>query len=113
MSTPALNVVIWLSVKPIIKLALPAAAGFALTRSDMFPVSGSRAASQIILNVTLPSLLFSKIVPSFNSTNISAFGPSDLPTSVVATVTLSAPFNGAEDSNLAIAYVAMYVAIAG
>ena len=30
----------------------------------------------------------------------------DLPTSVVATITLSAPFNGTEDSNLAIAYVA-------
>ena len=84
------------------QLVIPAAAGFFLARSGLFPVQGSRAASQvgpsgrshapdsalahaastsavsaaqIILNVTLPSLLFSKIIPSFTSDNISALGP--------------------------------------
>ncbi|SCZ89290.1 BZ3500_MvSof-1268-A1-R1_Chr1-1g01084 [Microbotryum saponariae] len=145
-TTPAINVLIWLAVKPIIKLALPSAAGYFLSRSGLFPVAGSRAASQIILNVTLPALMFAKIVPSFTSENVKAIGPiflvglvymglsflmgfiilqlcpspknfrygilaaaawsnwGDLPTSVVQTVCLSAPFAGQADADLAIAY---------
>ncbi|SGY61296.1 BQ5605_C007g04545 [Microbotryum silenes-dioicae] len=174
-TTPKINVLIWLAVKPIIKLALPSAAGYFLSRSGLFPVAGSRAASQIILNVTLPgssllqsvkhismpiltchialpihplpALMFAKIVPSFTSESVKAIGPiflvglvymgfsflmgfiilqlfpspknfrygilaaaawsnwGDLPTSVVQTVCLSAPFAGQADADLAIAYV--------
>lgn len=49
--------------------------GFLLSKTGLFPPAGSRAASQIILNVTLPSLLFAKIIPSFNSDNVKAIGP--------------------------------------
>jgi predicted permease len=40
----------------------------------MFPPVAARGASQIILNVTTPALLFSKIVPAFNTDNIRVFG---------------------------------------
>ncbi|KAI5481397.1 auxin efflux carrier transmembrane protein [Pseudohyphozyma bogoriensis] len=142
-TVPAVNVLIWLSVKPMIKIASPALAGFCLTRAGYFPVAASRGASQIILLITLPSLLFAKIVPSFTSDNINAMGPivlvamfyiimsfvfgliirwgilvasawsnwGDLPTAFVSTITLSAPFNGTEDSNLSIAYVAIFILV--
>ena len=54
---------------------IPAAAGFSLAKTGLFPPAGSRSASQIILNITLPSLLFSKVVPSFNQENVKAIGP--------------------------------------
>lgn len=108
----------------------------------------------IILNVTLPALLFSKIVPSFTPDNISALLPiivvaafyqgisfvfgtgvraftqtpqkfrygllsawtysnwGDLPTAVVQTITASAPFAGAVDTDLGIAYVAIFILVA-
>ncbi|GAA5954599.1 hypothetical protein JCM21900_006078 [Sporobolomyces salmonicolor] len=76
MSTiPGVRTLVWLSVKPLIKLVIPAAAGFSLSRHDLFPPAASRGASQVILNVTLPALLFSKIVPSFTSDNVAAIGP--------------------------------------
>ncbi|ORY75966.1 auxin efflux carrier [Leucosporidium creatinivorum] len=150
-ATPAINTIIWLSVKPLIKLVISAGAGFFLARSGLFPTAGSRSASQIILNVTLPSLLFSKIIPSFNSENVKAIGPiflvgivymlvsalfgvlirialptprnfrwgllasaiwanwGDVPTSIVQSVCLSAPFAGQADADLAVAYVSIFI----
>ncbi|BGP34061.1 Protein M3 [Rhodotorula toruloides] len=152
-SIPSTNVLIWLSVKPLIKLVIPAGLGFWLTRAGLFPVPASRGASVLILNVFLPNLLFSKIVPSITPENAKAIGPiflvgfvyiiislllgvlvrvtfrtprnfrwgilaaatwsnwGDLPTSVVQTVCASAPFAGVQDSNLAIAYVAIFILI--
>ncbi|PRQ74237.1 Auxin efflux carrier [Rhodotorula toruloides] len=152
-SIPSTNVLIWLSVKPLIKLVIPAGLGFWLTRAGVFPVPASRGASVLILNVFLPNLLFSKIVPSITPENAKAIGPiflvgfvyiiislvlgvlvrvtfrtprnfrwgilaaatwsnwGDLPTSVVQTVCASAPFAGVQDSNLAIAYVAIFILI--
>ncbi|POY70960.1 hypothetical protein BMF94_6022 [Rhodotorula taiwanensis] len=150
---PATNALIWLSVKPIIRLAIPVAIGCWLTRAGLFPVPASRGASQIVLNVTLPALLFSKIVPSITPDNAKAIGPiflvggvymvismvlgvlvrslfptprnfrwgliaaavwsnwGDVPTSIAQTVCGSAPFAGAQDANLAIAYVAIFILI--
>lgn len=85
-------------MKPLIKLIIPAGAGVLLAKAGMLPVAGSRACSQIILNITLPSLLFSKVsstaglprakkkkeltdrlssqvIASFTNDNISALGP--------------------------------------
>ncbi|GAA5859042.1 hypothetical protein JCM8547_003980 [Rhodosporidiobolus lusitaniae] len=72
---PALNVLIWISVKPLIRLIIPAAIGYALSRTGLFPAAASRGASQAILNCTLPALLFSKIIPSITPQNASAIGP--------------------------------------
>ncbi|GJN92474.1 hypothetical protein Rhopal_005504-T1 [Rhodotorula paludigena] len=74
-SVPPVNELIWISVKPILKLAIPASLGFWMTRAGLFPVAAARGASQIILNVALPSLLFSKITPSINGDNAKAIGP--------------------------------------
>ncbi|BGP18555.1 Protein M3 [Rhodosporidiobolus nylandii] len=74
-SIPPINALIWLAVKPIIKLAIPTAVGFCLSRVDLFPAAASRGASQVILNCTLPALLFSKIVPSITPQNATSIGP--------------------------------------
>ncbi|KAG6813007.1 hypothetical protein H0H92_014744 [Tricholoma furcatifolium] len=49
--------------------------GFILTKTDNFPPVAARGAGQIALNITLPCLMFSKIVPAFTADNISALGP--------------------------------------
>ncbi|GAA5881038.1 hypothetical protein JCM3774_003076 [Rhodotorula dairenensis] len=72
---PATNALIWISFKPLLKLAIPAAIGCCLTRAGLFPVPASRGASQLVLNCTLPALLFSKIVPSITPENAKAIGP--------------------------------------
>ncbi|THV01915.1 hypothetical protein K435DRAFT_654419 [Dendrothele bispora CBS 962.96] len=66
---------IWISIRPLIRLILCATAGFILTKLDLFPTVAARTLGHILLNVTLPSLMFSKMVPAFNSDNISALGP--------------------------------------
>lgn len=65
--------------------------GFFLARRDYFTPVAAKGASQVILvglllhkpslsncgfvqNITFPALLFSKMVPSFNASNIAAFG---------------------------------------
>lgn len=148
-----LNELVWISIRPVLKLAGPATAGFILAKANLLSPIGSRSVSQIILNVTLPSLLFSKIIVSINSSNVGSIGvivltslvymsisiifsllirrylkvpnnfrwgiiaaagwsnSGDLPTSVISTITLSAPFNGIVDSNLAIAYVAIFILV--
>ncbi|KAK4057082.1 Protein M3 [Microbotryomycetes sp. JL221] len=74
-SQPSINELIWLSVKPLIKLFIPSTMGFWMSWRGLLPPSGSRAASQIILNITLPSLLFSKILQSFTPDNVKVIGP--------------------------------------
>jgi hypothetical protein len=67
--------------------------GFWLARRDLFTPMAAKGASQVILvsflpqgpsfpnchsaqNITLPALFFSKMVPSFNLSNIAALGES-------------------------------------
>jgi hypothetical protein len=69
-------------------------AGFAITKADIFPSVAARGAGQIALvslllntlsddtedlhkNITIPSLMFSKIVPAFTPSNIGALGSYD------------------------------------
>ncbi|KAK4048296.1 Protein M3 [Microbotryomycetes sp. JL201] len=148
---PSTGVLIWLSVKPLIRIAIPTIAGFLLIKTRLMEPSGTRACSVIMLYVTLPSLLFSKVVPSFNSDNISQLGPlfltaffyillsgafgiiwraltptprrfrygilagyafgnyGDLPTAVIQTLALSAPFKGESDEAIAIAYISIFI----
>ena len=53
---------------------LSGAFGFIITKADIFPIAASRGAGQIVLNVTLPCLMFSKIVPAFTPQNIDNLG---------------------------------------
>ncbi|KAF6752090.1 auxin efflux carrier transmembrane protein [Ephemerocybe angulata] len=71
----SVGALIWISLRPLLRLAIGVACGFFITKADMFPPVAARGASQIILNVTTPCLLFSKIIPAFNTDNIRLFGP--------------------------------------
>ncbi|KAF8132744.1 auxin efflux carrier [Boletus edulis] len=66
---------IWVSAQPLIRLFLCVAAGFVLTKVGFLPPVAARSAGQMILNVTAPSLMFSRVVPAFNSSNIGVLGP--------------------------------------
>ncbi|KAL9710416.1 Protein M3 [Leucoagaricus gongylophorus] len=66
---------IWISIRPLIRLAAGVASGFIITKADIFPPIAARGAGQVALNITLPSLLFSKLVTAFTKDNIKAFGP--------------------------------------
>ncbi|BGO99685.1 Protein M3 [Rhodotorula toruloides] len=153
MTTPGVRELIWLSVKPLIRIAIPAAVGFTLVKRKLFPGEGTKALSLLIINFTLPCLLFSKIVPSFTPDDVHALGPiilaaffyqalpgvlgvlaravtetphcfrygilfaymfgnwGDLPTAVVYSIAANAPFNGASDEALGIAYVSGFILV--
>ncbi|KAJ7348062.1 auxin efflux carrier transmembrane protein [Mycena albidolilacea] len=66
---------IWISCLPLLRLFICVACGFGVAKADLFPASAARGAGQIMINITVPSLMFSKIVPAFTSQNISALGP--------------------------------------
>ncbi|KNZ72039.1 Protein ECM3 [Termitomyces sp. J132] len=66
---------IWTSCRPLIRLMLCVTGGFILTKTDNFPPIAARGAGQIALNIALPCLMFSKIVPAFTADNIHALGP--------------------------------------
>ncbi|KAG2004261.1 membrane protein [Coprinopsis cinerea AmutBmut pab1-1] len=71
----SVGALIWISFRPLLRLIICAGAGYAITKADIFPLVAARGASQVILYIAIPCLLFSKIVPSFNADNIRAFGP--------------------------------------
>ncbi|THH16078.1 hypothetical protein EW146_g4493 [Bondarzewia mesenterica] len=63
---------IWVSLRPLIRLFLVVASGFALTKADLFPAVAARGTGQVMLNIALPCLMFSRIVPAFSSDNIAS-----------------------------------------
>ncbi|KAJ6570893.1 auxin efflux carrier [Mycena vulgaris] len=66
---------IWTSCRPLFRLIICTGCGFLLTKADLFPAVAAQGTSQILLNITYPSLMFSKIVPSFSVQNISTLAP--------------------------------------
>ncbi|KAF4585216.1 Protein M3 [Pleurotus pulmonarius] len=71
----SVGTLIWISLRPLIRLVICGGCGFAITKADIFPPIAARGAGQIMLNIALPCLMFSKIVPAFTSENIGALGP--------------------------------------
>ncbi|KAL5495893.1 ECM3_2 [Sanghuangporus weigelae] len=71
----SIGALIWVSVRPLLRLVLCTLCGFIITKADIFPPIAARGTGQIILNITLPALMFSKIVPAFTSDNVGALGP--------------------------------------
>ncbi|ESK98283.1 membrane protein [Moniliophthora roreri MCA 2997] len=67
--------IIWISIRPLLRLILCTACGFIITKADLFPTVAARSLGQIILNITLPCLMFSKAVPAFTPENVGAIGP--------------------------------------
>ncbi|KDR79028.1 hypothetical protein GALMADRAFT_224281 [Galerina marginata CBS 339.88] len=66
---------IWISCRPLLRLIFCVSCGIAITKADIFPAVAAAGAGQVLLNITLPCLMFSKIVPAFTSSNASALGP--------------------------------------
>ncbi|KAG1817863.1 auxin efflux carrier [Suillus variegatus] len=144
---------LWISVQPLICMFLCLACGFGITKAGLLSAMASRGMAQVIMNVTIPSLMFSTIIPSFHSSNMAELGPlviiavmnmligmtlswiikqlfwvphrfrygilmvggwentSDIPISVALSVTASAPFNGTDDENLAVGYIAVFMLV--
>ncbi|KZS91705.1 auxin efflux carrier [Sistotremastrum niveocremeum HHB9708] len=75
MGSPSVGALIWISVRPLIRLVATTASGYLITRADLFPTVAARGTGQVLLNITLPCLMFSKIVPAFTPENIAALGP--------------------------------------
>ena len=50
------------------------ACGFGITKADIFPPVAASGAGQIVLSITLPCLMFSKIIPAFTAQNAGALG---------------------------------------
>ncbi|KAI0345662.1 auxin efflux carrier [Trametopsis cervina] len=71
----AVGALIWVSLRPLLRLVLCAGFGFVITKADIFPIVAARGAGQVALNITGPCLMFSKIVPSFSTSNIGTLGP--------------------------------------
>ncbi|KAK0203453.1 auxin efflux carrier [Desarmillaria ectypa] len=66
---------IWVSFRPLLRLVMSVLGGFIITKVDIFPDVAARGAGQIALNITMPCLMFSKMVPAFSSSNINVLGP--------------------------------------
>ncbi|KIJ15779.1 hypothetical protein PAXINDRAFT_76428 [Paxillus involutus ATCC 200175] len=75
MSSLPTGELIWIAVQPLARLFFCVACGFTLAKVDLFPAVVAKGVGQILLNVTIPALMFSKIVPAFNSDNIVVLGP--------------------------------------
>ncbi|KAJ3800764.1 auxin efflux carrier [Lentinula aff. detonsa] len=66
---------IYEGVMPLLKTYITIFIGFIVARAGLFPPAASRSSSQLTMNVALPCLIFSNIVPAFTPSNISAIGP--------------------------------------
>lgn len=153
MSSIAIGSLLWISVQPLIRLFLCVGCGFGITKAGLLSATAARGMGLVIINVTTPNLMFSTIVPSFDSSNITELGPlvivaliymligitlswiikqlfwvphrfrhgilvaggwaniGDIPISVTLSVMASAPFNGTDDENLAVGYIAVFILV--
>ncbi|KAJ7279545.1 auxin efflux carrier [Mycena rebaudengoi] len=71
----AAGTLIWISAAPLLRLIIPVAGGFVVTKLDLFPQAAAGGMGQIILNITQPCLMFSRIISAFTAQNISGLGP--------------------------------------
>ncbi|KAI0791877.1 auxin efflux carrier [Abortiporus biennis] len=71
----AIGTLIWVSLRPLLRLCICVACGFGITKAELFSAQAARGTGQLTLNITIPSLLFSKMVPAFTPENVSALGP--------------------------------------
>lgn len=69
-----LGQVIWISVKPIIKIYLIIGVGFGLCKMGILTADATRSISDIVLTVLLPCLSFNKIVANIEDNDIKMVG---------------------------------------
>lgn len=66
---------LWVAARPLLRLFICVACGYSITRAGLFPAIATRGAVQVVLNITLPSLIFSRASSALNAENDAAFGP--------------------------------------
>ncbi|KAG2343471.1 hypothetical protein BDR05DRAFT_1059664 [Suillus weaverae] len=66
---------LWVAARPLLRLLICVACGYSITRAGFFPAIATRGAVQVVLNLTLPSLMFSRASSALNAENDAAFGP--------------------------------------
>ncbi|WAQ91898.1 hypothetical protein PtA15_15A291 [Puccinia triticina] len=69
MSDLNLSNVVWISIKPLIKVLLPTVVGAAMVKYRKLDQDGLKAAAHIQIYGALPCLMFSNIVPSITAQN--------------------------------------------
>ncbi|KAA1070418.1 Protein M3 [Puccinia graminis f. sp. tritici] len=69
MSDLSLSQLVWISIKPLIKVLLPTAVGAAMVRYRKLDQDGLKAAAHIQIYGALPCLMFSNVVPSITAQN--------------------------------------------
>ncbi|KAG0702563.1 auxin efflux carrier [Suillus ampliporus] len=74
-SSIPLGTLIWVATRPLLRLFICVACGFGITRAGHFSEVAARGAAQVVLNITLPSLIFSKAASVLNAQNDAALGP--------------------------------------
>ncbi|EMD40328.1 hypothetical protein CERSUDRAFT_91043 [Gelatoporia subvermispora B] len=72
---PSAGYLVYSGVMPLIKSFIAIFFGWLLAKKEMFPPAASRGASYVAMNVSLPALIFSSVVPAFTPQNISVLGP--------------------------------------
>ncbi|RPD67398.1 auxin efflux carrier [Lentinus tigrinus ALCF2SS1-6] len=72
---PSAGYLIYSGIMPLIKTFITIIAGFVLSRLGLFPKAAARGASQVTMELALPALIFSSVVPAFTPENIKALGP--------------------------------------
>ncbi|KAG2136363.1 auxin efflux carrier [Suillus bovinus] len=75
MANISFGTLLWVAVRPLLRLFICVACGYGITRAGFFPAIATRGAVQVVLNVTLPSLMFSRALSALNAKNDAAFGP--------------------------------------
>ncbi|KAG1741689.1 auxin efflux carrier [Suillus lakei] len=66
---------LWVAARPLLRLFICVACGYGITMAGCFPAIATRGAAQVVLNITLPSLMFSRVSSALNAGNDAAFGP--------------------------------------
>ncbi|KZW02679.1 auxin efflux carrier [Exidia glandulosa HHB12029] len=72
---PSIGALIWMSCRPLIKMAISTSCGFILTRMGLFGPMHARGCGQVLIKVLTPALIFSKIVTGMSTDNVSVIAP--------------------------------------
>ncbi|KAG0006552.1 hypothetical protein BGZ65_006744 [Modicella reniformis] len=70
----ALSTLLWISAKPILKFIVFAGCGAIMARHGLLTPAGAKVIAGLILNYTLPALLFAKMVTCVSPDNIEELG---------------------------------------
>ncbi|KAG1722787.1 auxin efflux carrier [Suillus paluster] len=66
---------LWVAARPLLRLFICVACGYGITKADCFSANAARGAGQVVLNITLPSMIFSRAASVLNAENDKALGP--------------------------------------